>query len=114
MVNTEARLQATFGALADPVRRSVVARLTRGELSVSDLASAHDMSLPGFLKHLRVLEQAGLITTRKQGRRRTCRLRPAPLHDAEVWLSRQLVFWQRQLDSLERFLSAHDREENET
>lgn len=74
MVHQRQRLQATFTALADPVRRDVIARLSRGEQQVSKLAGDYAMSLPGFLKHVRVLETAGLVTTRKEGRVRTCRL----------------------------------------
>jgi DNA-binding transcriptional ArsR family regulator len=112
MVNSHARLQATFGALADPVRRSVIEQLARGEAAVSSLAAGHAMSLPGFLKHLRVLEQAALVTTRKEGRVRTCRLQASSLADAEEWLSKHRIFWQRQLDSLERFLSTPDPKES--
>lgn len=83
----------------------MIERLSRGEESVSNLAADYEMSLPGFLKHVRVLEEAGLVTTRKEGRIRTCRLEAGSLADAEAWLSKHRIFWQRQLDSLERFLS---------
>lgn len=99
-------MQATFAALADPVRREVIERLSRGEESVSKLAADYEMSLPGFLKHVRVLELAGLVTTRKDGRVRRCRLEAGSLADAEAWLSKHRIFWQRQLDALERFLAA--------
>ena len=112
MVNREIRLQATFMALADPARRAVVAQLARGEASISSLAAEHEMSLPGFLKHIRVLEEAGLVSTRKEGRVRTCRLEAGALADAEDWLARHRMFWQRQLDSLERFLKTTDPKES--
>lgn len=111
MVNREVRLQTTFVALADPVRRAVIARLTRGEASVSSLAADHEISLPGFLKHLRVLEEAGLVSTRKEGRVRSCRLEAGALEDAEAWLAKHRLFWQRQLDALERFLTTPDPKE---
>lgn len=104
-------MQATFAALADPVRREVIERLSRGEESVSKLAADYEMSLPGFLKHVRVLELAGLVTTRKDGRVRTCRLEAGSLADAEAWLSKHRIFWQRQLDALERFLATPENKE---
>lgn len=92
MVNSSERLQATFAALADPVRRQVIERLSRGEETVSNLAADHDMSLPGFLKHLRALEEASLVTTRKEGRVRTCVLQADTLADAADWLNRHRIF----------------------
>jgi DNA-binding transcriptional ArsR family regulator len=103
-VNYDALTEA-FSALADPTRCAVVDALaTRGEMAVSDLASEHDMSLPGFLKHVRVLERAGLLTTEKVGRTRHCRLVPARLAEAERWLREHRHFWEAQLASLDRFL----------
>src|ERR1041385_5704078 len=86
MVNYPA-LDRTFTALADPIRRSVLASLRRGERSVSELAAPHPISLPAFLKHLHVLERAGLLSARKTGRVRRCRLRAAPLARATGWLA---------------------------
>lgn len=103
MVNCS--LDDTFSALADPIRRTVVARLTSGEESVSVLAAAHPISLPAFMKHVRVLERAGLVHTVKRGRVRHCRLDTARLAAAESWLHEHRVFWERQLASLDRFLS---------
>jgi DNA-binding transcriptional ArsR family regulator len=111
MVNYSATVHATFAALADPVSMRVVARLSRGEATVSHLAADHQMSLPAFLKHIRSLEEAGVITTRKRGRVRTCRLRAAALSQAEGWLSRHRRFWEGQLDSLEHYLSSQDLKE---
>ena len=76
------RLDRTFGALADPTRREILERLVRGPASVSELAGPAGMSMPGLLKHVRILEQAQLVTTEKQGRVRRCRLDPGHLDDA--------------------------------
>jgi DNA-binding transcriptional ArsR family regulator len=100
-------LDQTFSALADPIRRSVVTRLAAGEESVSALADGHPISLPAFLKHVRVLERAGLVRTVKRGRVRRCRLDAARLREAEGWLQEHRLFWERQLHSLERFLRQH-------
>jgi DNA-binding transcriptional ArsR family regulator len=102
MVNCS--LDQTFSALADPIRRSVVSRLTAGEESVSGLAAGHPISLPAFMKHVRVLERAGLVRTVKRGRVRHCRLDAVRLAEAETWLQEHRIFWERQLASLERFL----------
>jgi DNA-binding transcriptional ArsR family regulator len=102
MVNLS--LDQTFGALADPIRRDVVARLTRGEETLGTLAAAHPISLPAFLKHVRVLERAGLVRTVKRGRVRHCRLDPVRMAEAERWLEQHRLFWQRQLASLDHFL----------
>ena len=102
MVNCS--LDQTFGALADPIRRSVVTRLASGGESVSALAAGHSISLPAFMKHVRVLERAGLVRTVKRGRVRHCQLDAARLDEAERWLQDHRIFWERQLASLERFL----------
>ena len=104
MTNLHARLDETFHALADPTRRAVLAKLSRGPASVSDLAEPFDMALPTFLQHLKVLEQSGLIRSRKSGRVRTCELKPKPLADAERWMADQLAMWTRRLDQLDSFL----------
>src|SRR5437867_6414854 len=103
MVNHPA-LDRTFTALADPIRRSVLASLRRGERSVSELAAPHPISLPAFLKHLAVLERAGLLSARKTGRVRRCRLQAAPLARATDWLADYRTFWEGSLASLERYL----------
>src|ERR1051325_4511486 len=102
MVNHPA-LDRTFTALADPIRRSVLASLRRGERSVSELAAPHSISLPAFLKHLHVLERAGLLSARKTGRVRRCRLVAAPLARATDWLADYRRFWEGSLASLERY-----------
>jgi DNA-binding transcriptional ArsR family regulator len=95
-----ADLDAVFAALADPTRRAIVARLAKGETTVSDLASPFDMSLPAVTKHLAVLERAGLVAGRKEGRVRRCRLVPRRLRDAERWAQRYASFWETRMGSL--------------
>jgi len=105
MVNeTEARLDLVFAALADATRRRVLEQLDGGAASVSELAQPHDMSLPGFMKHLAVLEAAGLIARAKEGRVVRCELDAAPLEAAAAWVSRYERFWGEQLDALGRYL----------
>jgi len=98
-------LGATFGALADPTRRAIVERLTRGEASVGELAEPFEMSLPAISKHLSVLEDAGLLVRTKQGRIRHCRLIEEPMRDALEWIATYGSFWEGQLDSFDRFLA---------
>jgi DNA-binding transcriptional ArsR family regulator len=105
MVKYSATLDSTFGALADPTRRAILASLMLGEASLSDLAGPHRMSLPAVMKHVRVLQQAGLVSQKKIGRTRFCRLAPAPLKQAEDWIAQYRRFWEGAFDSLERFLS---------
>jgi len=97
-------LDATFAALADPIRRAILERLARGDCSVSELADPFDISLPAVSKHLRVLERAGLLVQNKQGRVRRCRLVAAPLQDAAAWIAYYHRFWERQFDALADFL----------
>jgi DNA-binding transcriptional ArsR family regulator len=97
-------LDEVFWALSDATRREVVERLTQGPASVSELAQPHGMSLPGFMKHLRVLEDAGLLERTKEGRTVRCELAPRALEDAAMWLARYEKFWNGRLDSLGRFL----------
>jgi DNA-binding transcriptional ArsR family regulator len=102
MVNFQpATLDRVFAALADPTRRALLERLEREDaLSVSDLARPLPISLPAVMKHLDVLEGAGLIARRKQGRTVTCRLTAAPMEDAMGWLVRYQRFWTESLDRL--------------
>jgi DNA-binding transcriptional ArsR family regulator len=97
-------LDQVFWALSDGTRRSVVERLTHGPASVSELAQPHAMSLPGFIKHLRVLEEAGLVVRAKEGRTVRCELAPRALEDAAMWLAHYEKFWSAQLDALGRYL----------
>lgn len=111
MVNYNRALDATFQALADPTRRAIVATLARGQASVTELARPHRMSLPAVMKHLRVLQRAGLVTQRKSGRTRQCRLAPRPLQRAESWISQYRMFWEGQFDALDRYLTQQKTEE---
>jgi DNA-binding transcriptional ArsR family regulator len=97
-------LDATFAALADPTRRAVLSDLQRGSRRVSELAARADMSLPGFMKHLRALEDAGLMHRQKTGRVVTCTLDAEPMKDAVSWLAKYEAFWRERLDALARFL----------
>jgi DNA-binding transcriptional ArsR family regulator len=96
-------LNATFAALADPTRRAILARLSKGDASVSELAEPFDMSQPAISKHLKVLEHAGLISRGQDAQRRPRRLEAKPLADATKWLERYRRFWEgnyRRLDAL--------------
>jgi DNA-binding transcriptional ArsR family regulator len=96
-------LNATFAALADPTRRAILARLTSGEASVTELAEPFAMSQPAISKHLKVLERAGLISRGRDQQRRPCRLEPKPLAEAAEWLEGYRQFWEgrfQQLDTL--------------
>jgi len=113
MVKYEAPvLDRVFSALADPTRRGVLDALAGGSLGVSELAAPHGMSLPGFMKHLRVLEDAGLIAREKEGRVVSCELSAAPMKAASAWMSRYEKFWSDKLDSLARYL--YQQEELQT
>ncbi|HKN68855.1 MAG TPA: metalloregulator ArsR/SmtB family transcription factor [Gemmatimonadaceae bacterium] len=97
------QLDATFAALADPTRRAIVARLARGEATVMELAQPFDMSQPAISKHLKVLENAGLISRGRDAQRRPCRLEPQVLADASGWLDHYREVWEknfRRLDAL--------------
>jgi DNA-binding transcriptional ArsR family regulator len=96
-----------FQALADPSRRSIVDRLTRGPASVSELARPFAMSLPAVVQHLHVLEASGLVRSEKVGRVRTCRIEPAALAQAEGWISERRRMWERRLDRLGEYLDEH-------
>jgi DNA-binding transcriptional ArsR family regulator len=93
-----------FKALADPTRLSVIERLSRGPASMTELAQSHRMALPSFAQHLRVLEQAGLLRSAKQGRERRYRLVPTRLMMAEDWLGQQRAIWEARLDRLESYV----------
>lgn len=104
MGNYSERLDGVFQALADPTRRAVVNRLGGGPASVGELARPFDMALPSFMKHIRSLEEAGLIRTHKEGRVRTCALNPETFAQAESWLAAQRSLWEARADRLEQFL----------
>jgi len=101
---SDTRLDATFAALADPTRRNVLAALQSGSRNVSELAASAQMSLPGFMKHLRTLEHAGLLRREKAGRVVTCTLNARPMKDAIDWLAKYEAFWSARLDALARYL----------
>lgn len=94
-------LDRTFSALADPTRRAIVSRLCDGPKSVSELAEPFEIALPSLLKHVRVLEQSGLVRSEKIGRVRTCRIEPRALQATEAWLHQHISDWQKRLDRME-------------
>ena len=110
MPNQSAVLDLVFQALADPTRREMVERLTRGPASVSELAKPFTMSLPAVVQHLQVLEASGLVRSEKSGRVRTCRIEPAVLRTAEQWITERRAGWERRLDRLGDFLAEHPGE----
>ena len=97
-------LSTTFAALADPTRRAILARLAAGECSVTELAQPFDMSMPAVSKHLRVLEQAGLISRRHEAQWRWCRIEAAPLQAVAEWAEHYQRLWERRLDRLDQYL----------
>jgi DNA-binding transcriptional ArsR family regulator len=104
MPNQQMQLDRVFRALGDPTRRAVLSRLSTGPAPVSELARAFDMALPSFTQHLEVLEDCGLVRSRKVGRVRTYRLAPQPLRAAERWMAQQRALWERRLDQLDSYL----------
>jgi DNA-binding transcriptional ArsR family regulator len=98
MLNLSPALDRVFQALADPARRGMVDRLTRGPASVSELAEPLSMSLPAVLQHLQVLEQSGLVRSEKAGRVRTCHIEPKALRTAEDWIARRRAYWEHTYD----------------
>lgn len=105
-------LDSLFQALADPTRRSVLAQLSKGPASVTELAHSFDMALPSFMGHLKKLEDGGLIDTSKQGRVRTCTLHPGALAPARDWIEEQRDLWQGRFDRLEGYLSSLTKAQN--
>ena len=106
MPNQQAlQLNRVFHGLADPTRRAVLERLSSGPAAVSKLAEPFRMSLPSFLQHLDVLEDCGLVKSRKAGRVRMYQLTPRPLRTAEAWFEKQRFMWNRRLDQLDTYLA---------
>ena len=105
MLHDPAQLDLMFQALADPARRTMVERLSRGSASVSELAEPLDMSLSAVMQHLHLLEASGLVRSEKVGRVRTCRIEPQALSMAESWISDRRSTWERRLDRLGEFLA---------
>jgi DNA-binding transcriptional ArsR family regulator len=97
-------LSATFAALADPTRRAILARLSQGETTVTELARPFDMSLPGVSKHLKVLQSAGLIVQGRDAQWRPCRLTVDPLRDVAAWIDQYRRFWDESFDRLDEYL----------
>ena len=105
------RLSATFAAIADPTRRAILARLAKGDASVTELAKPFDMTLPAISKHLKVLERAGLITRSRDAQWRPCRLKGQRLEVAADWVERYREFWEQSFDRLEHHLRELQRKD---
>lgn len=108
------QLDTTFAALSDPTRRAIVERLADGEASVTELAAPFAMSLPAVSKHLKVLENAGLISRGRRAQWRPCRLEPEPLKEASDWLQEYRRLWEERLDRLDEYLQTlQGKEQND-
>jgi DNA-binding transcriptional ArsR family regulator len=105
------QLSTTFAALADPTRRAILARLAKGQASVTEIAEPFDMSLPAISKHLKVLEHAGLIARGREAQWRPCRLDAGPLKDVDDWVERYRRFWEQSFDRLESYLQELQRKD---
>ncbi len=105
-------LSATFSALADPTRRAILARLSLGEITVTELAEPFEMSLPAVTKHLKVLEKAGLITRGRHAQWRPCRLKAAPLQEVSDWVEQYRRHWEERLDRLGEYLKELQAQES--
>ncbi len=103
------QLDDVYGAIADPTRRAILSALTGGDLKVGSLAARFPISFNGVSKHVKVLERAGLVERRVQGREHWLRIRPAPLREAAQWLDHYRAFWDTRLDALETMLVANKR-----
>lgn len=103
-MTSQAQLDATFAALADPTRRAILARLAEGEASVTELAKPFAMSQPAISKHLKMLERAGLVSRGRDAQRRPCRLVSQPLAEANAWLEKYRQFWQASFQRLDALL----------
>ena len=104
MVSLADRLDRTFGALADPTRRAILARLAKGEASVTELAEPFEISLPAVSKHLKVLERAGLVSRGRERQWRPARLRATPIKEVAEWTDRYRRFWDERYDRLDEYL----------
>lgn len=98
-------LSLTFAALADPTRRAILARLSRGEATVKELAEPFDMTLPAVSKHLRVLERAGLISQGRKAQWRPCKIEATPLREMSQWVEQYRHIWEERFDRLENYLN---------
>jgi len=113
MLNQSTRLDLAFQALADPTRRGMLARLSQGPASVSELALPFAISLPAVMQHLHLLETSGLVRSEKKGRVRTCRIEPKALAGAEGWIAEQRALWEGRLDRLEDYLETMKSKESD-
>ena len=111
--HSTAQLDASFAALADATRRGVLERLSRADASITDLADKFHMTLTGMKKHVGVLEEAGLVTTAKVGRVRTCKLGPRRLDEVTGWLERYRRLWAARFDELDSVIEELKRNERE-
>ncbi|MGH2669716.1 MAG: ArsR/SmtB family transcription factor [bacterium] len=105
----DAQLDAVFAALAHPIRRAILERLAAGDCTVGDLAAPHDVSLPAISKHLRILEEAGLLEQTPDGRVRRCALKAKPLSAAFSWIVQYRILWEQRLDALAKHLEGGKR-----
>src|SRR3989449_7034504 len=107
------QLSVTFAALADPTRRAILARLSEGEASVTELAKPFALSLPGISKHLKVLQRAGLVRQSRKAQWRPCRLDGSGLKEAADWMGEYRQFWDERFERLDEYLATAQKEENE-
>lgn len=112
MAKYDSNLDHLFTALGDPTRRAILNRLAQGQASVSELAAPHDMALPSFMGHIQKLEDAGLITSTKQGRTRVCAMAPDALTPAQDWMSEQRTIWTERLDRMDNYVMNLMKERN--
>jgi DNA-binding transcriptional ArsR family regulator len=113
MLKRSPRVDRVFHALADPTRRDLVERLSRGPATVSELAEPFAMTLPAVFQHIQVLEASGLVDSEKVGRVRTCRIQPAALRSAERWINHRRMTWESSFDRLGEYLAAHPEDPEE-
>jgi DNA-binding transcriptional ArsR family regulator len=111
MANHSPDLDRAFSALADPTRRAIVGRLCDGPQSVSALSEPFDLALPSLLKHVRVLEQSGLVSSRKNGRVRTCRIEPQALEATQSWIAEHIAAWEARLDRMDAHIERMKKED---
>lgn len=114
MANYSQNLDQVFSALGDPTRRAIVERLVASAASISELATPFDMALPSFLKHVQVLERAGLIRSRKQGRVRTCMLDRSALQQSCKWLVEQRAMWESRTDRMAEYVEQLQQQRKRT
>ncbi|MEJ2089561.1 MAG: metalloregulator ArsR/SmtB family transcription factor [Gammaproteobacteria bacterium] len=111
-MQTDQRLDRTFAALADPTRRAILARLMHGEALLKELAEPFDMTVPAVGKHLKVLEEAGLVTRSRDGQRKPCRLEAGPLKEATDWLEAYRRFWEAHFERIDALLARMKQNHN--